>query len=202
MYKKENNIISEKNKNLENKISITRATYSDFNEIKKMVNELSDDNRRFFSAWLFDKKPRLKIRVGQFLAKISLMMLFGKILKKIIPYCYVFILVAKSPESGVVGYIANYLFKKRKDGTSEVTISSAVSSKFQNMGLGTRLRQKNEEELKKENVSLYRGGFYLENKKNYKIAKKLGYKITRIEKNKISKFDGKKYDFAHWEKQL
>jgi len=169
---------------------ISYATLSDYERIQDLVDYLSPETKKFFSVWLFNKKPRFKVKMGQWIAKLSLCPGFKKIIKKIFPYGFVIILKVESA-SELVGYQALYFFKLLNDGTFKAKNAGAISEKFQGVGLGTWIRSLMLDVAKKENVSLLEGGVYSDNKKILKImTEKLGWKIVGVKKNVKSEYDG------------
>ena len=60
---------------------VTFATWSDFPKLKKLVNELSEEAKQFYDPWMFKEKGSIKIRIGQIIARFSLIPIIGKLLK-------------------------------------------------------------------------------------------------------------------------
>jgi len=169
--------------------TLSYGTRNDLKKIQKLVNELSDESKRFFHPWIFKKEHTIKEKIGKIVVNLSLIPQLGQIIKKIFPYAYYVILKVESPDSELVGYLSCYFFKKRNDGYYEATTGGAMSEKYRGMGLGTWIRGSIFDVAKKEHVKLLRAGAFSENKNIIKIVvDKLGWKV--VGKRKIKSCNG------------
>jgi len=121
----------------EDGFKISYTSLNDFIKLKKMVSSLSKESKCHFTPWLFDEKPNYKVRIGQVIAKYSLIPFLGTIIKKFFPRGYIVILKLESPEDEVVGFVFLYNFKKLSDEHFYVTLGYVVADNYQGMGLGT-----------------------------------------------------------------
>ena len=96
----------------EDGFTIALSSFSDFKRLKKLVKGLSEESKCLFTPWLFNENPKFKVRIGQTIAKFSLIPIIGKILKKILPRGFIIILMVESPKQEVVGFVYIYNFKR------------------------------------------------------------------------------------------
>jgi len=179
---------------------ISYATFEDFKNLKNLVKNLSKESKCLFTAWLFDEKPTIKVRIGQIIAPLSLLPFIRPLTKKIFPMAYLVILQVKSPQSTVAGFVYLHKFQKISDGYFSATQGTIISDDYQSKGLGTFLRNYMQEVAKKENLGIMKGGGVLENKKSLSYYEKNGFEVEKIEKNVLLSC-GKRHDTIEFVKK-
>ena len=185
----------------EDNFFISYARWSDFSKLKEVANNLSEENKKFYHPWMFKKNPSLKIRIGQSLAKFSLIPKFGKLIKLIFPYGYAVILKVMSKDNQIVGIISIYNFKRLSNGTFLVFHADMISEKYQNMGLGSFQRENMQKIAKQEKVSKISAWVHVNNKKSLDSVLKQGWKTVKIIKN-FDEYNNQKYDMIEIQKEL
>jgi len=180
---------------------ITYATWNDFPKLKKVANSLSSENKRFYHPWLFSLNPSLKVRIGQFFGRASLIPTLGRMIKKLFPYGYAIVLKCLSENEEIVGIIAIYNFKRISNKKFLVTHADMIIDEFQNKGLGKFQRDHMRNVAKKENVSKISAGIHVDNERSLDNVLKKGWKIVKVKKN-ADEFNGKMYDMVEVEKEL
>jgi len=193
---KKNKIIAKKDDFI-----IQYATWNDFPKLKKVANSLSKENKKFYHPWMFHLNPSLKVRIGQFFGRASLIPTLGRMIKKLFPYGYSIILKCLSENNEIVGIIAIYNFKQLSGGKFLVTHADMIKEEFQSRGLGKFQRYQMRNVAIKENVGKISAGIHVDNKRSLKNVKKRGWKIVKVKKN-ADEFNGKKYDVVEIEKDL
>jgi len=173
--------------------TIRLSTFSDFKRLQKLVKNLSEESKCLFTPWLFDENPKFKVRIGQTIAKLSLIPIIGNILKKILPRGFIIILIVESPQQEVVGFVYLYNFKKMSDGSFYVTHGDVIADSFQGKGLGTFQRIHMQELIKNEKIKYVEANIFGGNEKSFSFFKKNGYKIEKVEEN-ILQPCGKRHD--------
>jgi len=180
---------------------LTFASRKDFPKLKKIVDSLSEESKKFYHPWLFRNRPPLKIKLGQFLARMSLTRLGGKLIKNFFPYGYAVILKCMSEKNEIVGIIAIYNFKRLTNGTFKATHGDMIIDEFQSRGLGSFQRDHMREIAKKENVSIIYARVHVNNERSLSIVLKNGWKIIKTVKN-AEKINNEKYDMIEIIKEL
>ena len=177
------------------------ATWKDFSIIKKKISNLSEETKQFYDPWMFKEKPKLKIKLGQLFARLSLIKPIGNFLKIIFPYSYTIILKCTTKDNEITGMMAMYHFKKLKGNKYSVVESKVVFEEFQNKGIASFLTESYLELAKKENVKIILSGTRTDNYANKKIYEKFNWELKKIEKNGIL-IRHKWYDMDHWHKEI
>jgi len=185
----------------EDGFKISYTSLNDFIKLKKLVSGLSNENKCLFTPWLFSEKPNFKVRIGQLLAKCSLITSLGKIIKKIFPRGYIIILKLESPDDEVVGFVFLYNFKKLSDQYFYVTLGYVVADNYQGMGLGTFQCLKVQNILSTEKIRCIEANVFIDNKKSGLVFKKMGFETEGIEKN-ILQPCGKRHDVIKFVKNF
>jgi len=180
---------------------IKYATWNDFPKLKKVANSLSAENKRFYHPWMFTLNPSLKVRIGQFFGRASLIPTLGRMIKKLFPSGYSIVLKCLSENDEIVGIIAIYNFKRLSGGKFLVTHADMIVDKFQNKGLGKFQRDQMRNVAIKENVGKISAGIHVDNERSLDNVKKKGWKIVKVKKN-ADEFNGKMYDIVEVEKEL
>ena len=180
---------------------IQLAIWKDFPIIKKGISNLSEETKQFYDPWMFKENAKLKIKMGQLLARLSLIRPIGKFLKIIFPYSYTIILKCTTKDNKIAGMMAMYQFKKLKDKKYSVVESKVIFEEFQNKGLASFLTESYLELAKIENVGIVLSGTRTDNYANKKIYEKFRWKLEKVEKKGILIRD-KWYDVDHWYKQI
>jgi len=180
---------------------LMHATWEDYSKLIKIANGLTPQNKIFYHPWLFRKNPPLKIKIGQLLARLSLLPRLGKLIKTLFPYGYAIILKLLSKDDEIVGIIAIYNFKKLPTGGFLVTHADMIVDKHQSIGLGSFQRKYLIEVAKQENVRKMWAKVHVLNQKSLSNVVKHGWKIVNTQKN-VLETDGKKYDIVELVKEL
>jgi|TARA_B110001454_G_C12651117_1_gene405445 ribosomal protein S18 acetylase RimI-like enzyme len=188
-------------KNRDDGYSIQFATWKDFPIIKRKISGLSQEYKAFYDPWMFRENPPIKIRLGQVLARLSLIRSIGKLFKVIFPYAFTIILKCTTEKNEIVGMMSMYQFKKLNLHEYSVIESKVIFEEFQKKGLGSFLTESYLELAKKEQVSLIFSGTRVDNYPNKKLYKKFGWELKKVEKNGIL-IHGKWYDMDHWQKKI
>jgi len=181
----------------EDGFTVSLAKYEDFPNFIELINDLSEESRKYYNPWLFKKNPSLKIKLGQTLVRRSLNHHIGKVIKKIFPFGYAVILKCESPNGELAGNMCMYNFKRVDNGKFMVTESKVIIDKFQNKGLSGFLTKLFVEVAKRENVRYVKSGTREDNIRNKKTYEKHGweYKET-IKDSHVHK--GKFFDMEIW----
>ena len=177
------------------------AKWRDFPKLMKLVDNLSEESKKFYHPWMFENNPGLKIRIGQFLARLSLISVIGKIIKTLYPFGYAIILKCVSEKNEIVGIITIYNFKRLSDGTFLATLSDMIKNEYQGRGYGTFQLTCMEKIAKKENIGKILAGVHVNNKRSLSLFLKRGWKIIRTIKN-ADEYNNKKYDMIDVVKEL
>jgi len=181
----------------EDGFTIMRAKLSDFTKFTELIDNLSEESKEFYNPWMFKKNPNLKIRLGQIVARFSLIPTLGKIIKKIFPHGYVVILKCESPDGELAGNMCMYNFKRVEGGKYMVVESKVIFDKFQNIGLSGFLTKSFCEIAKEEGVQFVKSGTRPDNIRNRKTYEKYGWKFKGIQK-RLHEYKGKSYDMEIW----
>ena len=179
---------------------ISYALFGDFKNLKNLVKNLSKESKCLFTPWLFNEKPTLKYRIGQILARLSLIPIIRPLTKKIFPMAYLVILQVKSSQSEVVGFVYLNRFEKISDGYFSAHKGVVISDDYQDKGLSTFLHKQLQEVAKKENLGVMRAGVFSENKKSLSFYEKNGFEVMKIEKNVLLSC-GKRHDTIEFVKK-
>jgi len=177
--------------------TISLAKWKDYSKIIELVDNMSEESKQYYQPWMFRKIPGLKIRLGQILARCSLVSIIAKFIKNLFPNGYAVILKCESSDNEIAGTQCMYNFKRLPNGKYMVTESKAIFDKFQNMGLSGFITESFIEIARKENVGIVRSGTRSDNTRNKKTYLKYGWK----HKETISgahKYKGKTYDNQIW----
>ena len=163
--------------------SLEFASWSDFPKLKKKYEKISDETKKYYSQWMFEKNPGLKKSLGQILARLSLIPYLGNIIKLVFPYGFAFIIKCSNNKGDIVGMGSVYNFKKIPKSNSYVAIASIVIfDEYRKFGLlGIFLMYHLEKIAKQENVTRLRGVIYLDNESISKILERLGWNIVDTE---------------------
>ncbi|MGI0027531.1 MAG: GNAT family N-acetyltransferase [Nitrosopumilaceae archaeon] len=175
------------------------ARWKDFPKLIELASKL-ESGKEFYQPWMFRKNSPLKIKIGQFLARLSLIEVFGKLIKSLFPYGYAIILKNLSKDGEIIGVISIYNFERRGDGTFLASHADMVADKYQNMGLGSFQREQMKMIAKKEKVSRIWAGVHLENERSLSSVLKQGWQITEDKKEIIQ--NDKKYQIVKIIKDL
>ena len=184
----------------EDGFSISYASLKDFKKFQELVKGLSKESSCLFTPWLFLENPGNKAKMGQLIAKISLLPMFKTIIKKIFPYGLLVILKVTSDKNQIVGFIYSYNFRKIHSGYS-ARHAQVIADKFQGQGLGKFQTKCMEYVARKENVRHFITGVFLDNKASLSLLKKDGWKVTQVQKNLLMTC-GKRHDVAKLTKDL
>jgi len=185
----------------EDGFTIMRAKFGDFPKFYEASENLSEETKKFYNPWMFKKNPSLKIKLGQILARLSLIPTFGKIIKKIFPYGYAITIECQSPDRKLAGLMCMYNFMRLRNGKYSVTESKVVFEKFQNLGLGGFLTESFIDVAKKENVHIIKSGTRSDNLRNKKIYEKYGWNLKQTIPNGYE-YEGKLFDWDIWYLEL
>jgi len=188
-------------KTREDGFKMSYATYKDFSRFQKLVKELSAESRCQFTPWLFQEKPPLKIKIGQIIAKLSLIPIFRQIIKKILPIGYIFAIKTESKESQLVGFMYSHKFQRRKDGSYTATFADVIAEGFRGMGLSTFQRQTMYEVVKRENISYMIVDIFHDNKSSIPFYEKTGWEKIGTERNILLPC-GKMHDIIKYRKAV
>ena len=181
----------------EDGFTISIAKFSDFPKFFELIDNLSEESKEFYDPWMFKKNPKLKIRLGQIVARFSLIPILDKIIKKIFPNGYVVILKCESPDGQLAGNMCMYNFKRVEGGKFMVVESKVIFDKFQNKGLSGFLTETFCEIAKKEGVRYVKSGTRPDNIRNKKSLEKFGWKFKELGKG-LHEYKGKLYDLEIW----
>ena len=174
---------------------IKYAGWDDFSKLKNLVNNLSEESKKFYDPWMFKNNPSIKIKIGQFLARMSLIPFFGKILKIFYPFGYAIILKCVSKDDDLVGIISIYNFKRLSKNTFAATHADMIIDKYQNIGLGSFQRAAMDKIAPQENVSKIWMRIHKINERSLSWFLKNGYEIIKVKKN-FGEYKGQKYDMV------
>ena len=155
----------------------------------------------FYDPWMFKKNPSFKVKIGQILARLSLILMFGKLLKTIFPYAYVRIIKCLSNENEIAGMMRMYHFKKSGNKKYSVVESKVVFDKFQGKKLSGFMTEAYLDTAKKEKVGLIVSITRVDNKNNIQTYQKYGWKYNRkIKKGMLIR--GNWYDGEEWIREI
>jgi len=181
----------------EDGFTVLMAKFGDYAKFIDLTENLSEESKQFYNPWMFKKNPNLKIKLGQITTRLSLIPIFGKIIKKILPYGYTVILKCESPNGELAGNMCMYNFKRVKAGKFLVTESNVIFDKFQNKGLSGFLTKSFCEIAKKEGVRYVKSGTRPDNIRNKKTFEKYGWKYKETVK-RLHEYKGKFFDMEIW----
>jgi len=164
---------------------VAYAKWRDFPKLMKLVDELSEESKKFYHPWMFKSNPDL----------LSLLSVIGKIIKTVYPFGYAVILNCVSDKNELVGIISIYNFKKLSNNTFSVTHADVIKDKYQNMGLGSFQRATMDKIASKENIGKIWMRIHVVNEKSLSWFLKNGYRIIKEEKN-CDEYNNKRYDMV------
>jgi len=168
---------------------LTFAKWSDFPILKETFNALLESaplgKKKFFLSWMYRNNPSMKVRIGQFLARLSLIPFFAKIIKTLYPFGYAVILKCISKDGKIAGSGSIYNFKYRSDDNGFAAIGARwIIDKYQNVGIGGSFLMDNLEKIaRQEGVTRLRGMIDLDNEPSLHTLEKRGWKIIETEKD-------------------
>jgi len=176
---------------------ISIAKWHDFPKFIELIDKLSEESKEFYNPWMFKKNSGFKIKFGQAVTRLSLIPLFGKIIKKIFPLGYAVILKCQSPTGELAGNMCMYNFSPEQDGKFTVTESKVIFDKFQNDGLSSFLTKTFCDIAKNEGVRYIKSGTRPDNIRNRKTYEKFDWECKDVIKNAYE-YKGKLYDMEIW----
>ena len=180
----------------EDGFTVSLAQLHDFSHLIELIDDLSEETKSLYNPWMFRTNTQLKIKFGQLIVRLSLVPMFRKLIKKIIPKGYAVILNCESPDGELAGSMCMYNFKKLPDGKYMATENKVVFDKFQNIGLSNFITKSFIEIAKKENVRYIRSGTRSDNIRNKKVYTKFGWKHKETIK------DGHKYKDKLYDQEI
>lgn len=169
-------------KSREDGYRLSKAGFRDYPACKKLLQGLSPQSKALYNPWMFDSSPGQKVRLGQWIARASLLPLLGSVIKFLFPYGYAVILKCEK-EGELVGNMCLYNFRKTGRGSYTAKESKVVRDIDQGKGIAGFLTEAFIDQAIKERVELVISGTLARNEKNRKLYEKHGWKFSHMDAN-------------------